>query len=83
MKVKIKYKEVVNFTRKAWLIDFWQSGKVWLPISMVEFKNKRVIIPEWLAVKNNLHFKPLYNKPTKIEPVKNQEAIDELIDTTE
>jgi hypothetical protein len=71
--VRVKYKNLQIETEKAYLID-----DIWFAKSLTQLQEKYIIIPEWLAIKKQLNYKPLFHIPDKIEPEYNQEALDEL-----
>jgi hypothetical protein len=54
------------------------NRNVWLPHSQIHDYGTYIIMPRWLAIRNGLPFKPLYNTPPKIEPRHNQKALKEL-----
>lgn len=81
----IKFARVVCETEKAVLLEKWGGGEVWLPLKCVRpnflyTKGVAYIVPEWLCVEKGLEGKEweTYHRPDKIEPVYNQEALDEL-----
>ncbi len=83
---KVKFKEVIAETGRAVLLSMWQGGEVWLPLKccfQTDFANTKslvYLVPDWLCAEKGLQGKPYepFHKPEKIDPVYNQEAIDEL-----
>ncbi len=80
MKVKIKYQDIIANTEKATLFLLRGNEKQWIPNFLWKYaKNgKYLIVDKSFAVKNKLYFKNYINIPIKIEPIYNQEVIDEL-----
>ena len=75
MKVKVKIKSFQYETQKGYMIDgLWYSKSV----CEVDDFQQYMYIPEWLAKHNELKYQYLMNIPEKIEPVYNQEVLDEL-----
>lgn len=82
----VKFKDIVKITDKAICLEKWcDAGIVWLPLKCIRenmnyTKGIAYIVPEWLCEEKGLsgkEFEP-YHRPNKIEPVYNQEAIDDL-----
>ena len=89
--VYIKFETCVKETAGAYLVKPWGSDDcVWLPkkccfINYNYTKGFGLKIPSWLAREKGYKFeayeaevKGEYHKPEHIEPVYNQDAIDEL-----
>ena len=82
----IKFVRIIKETDKAICLERWcDKGIVWLPRKCIRENTKYTkgiayIVPEWLCEDKGLDgklYEP-YNRPQKIEPVYNQEAIDDL-----
>ena len=77
--LKAKYKDIVLQTDKAVLFLF-SERQIWLPKKLFKFYKKDwIIIPEFLAKDKGIDCQLLYHKPEPIEPVFNQQAIDDLV----
>lgn len=78
MKVKVRIEDVLYETGKAVL--FLVSNKeVWIPRACFKWLSWKYIVVDFrFAESKGLVFKQLYHKPKLIEPVYNQEPIDEL-----
>lgn len=50
----------------------------WFPKSLCSIYKNFIIMPEWLAKDKKVKYKFVYNIPKRIEPVYNQEVLDEL-----
>ena len=82
---RVKFKDIVRSTFAAVLLETWDGHQVWLPEKCIKkdyryTKGIAYIVPEWLCEEKGLNgklYEP-YNRPEKIAPVYNQEAIDEL-----
>ena len=84
-KYRVKFQEIVKWTEKSVLLKTWDNRLVWLPEKCIKqdyryTKGIAYIVPEWLCNEKGLDGKEYqpYHHPDKIEPVYNQEAIDEL-----
>lgn len=75
VKVKIRGIEYEGEHSTLYLIG---NRKVWLPDSRTEYEGNYVVIPKWLAERNGLPYKQVFNRPPSIVPEPNQEPLDEL-----
>ena len=83
--VKVKFEDLAAETPKAYLVSLWGKPKKWIAKSVIkstDFYGKGFIfiLPKWYAEKNGLQYTDFskYHRPKPIEPVYNQEPIDEL-----
>lgn len=83
---RVKFARVVKQTAKAVCLERWdEKGIVWLPSKCISLdarytKGVAFILPDWLYKEKELSgkiFEP-YHHPDKIDPVYNQEPLDEL-----
>lgn len=78
MQVKVRYKDILARTAKAVLL-LVSEEEVWFPTAHLRWGQGRYIIcPEWLAKSKNVRYSAYIHIPDKIEPIFNQDAIDEL-----
>jgi len=76
--VRAKYKDIIHKTAKATLFLFSET-EIWLPNSRFRFsKNNYINLPQDLAVEKRIDWSDIYHQPNKIEPIYNQQAIDDL-----
>lgn len=82
---RVKFKHIVRETEKAVLVETWDGRNVWLPALVIRqdfryVKGVAFFVPEWLNNEKKLNGKPHepYHRPKKIEPVYNQEPLDDL-----
>ncbi|MFW6221983.1 MAG: hypothetical protein ACOC3T_00070 [Bacteroidota bacterium] len=76
--MKIKIKDVLKETSKAFLL-LVSEKEIWLPKSKINrWVGNSIVIPQWLAEAKSLRYTAFIHIPKKIQPEYNQEAIDEL-----
>lgn len=79
--VKAKYHDVIATTRKATLFLF-EEKEIWIPNKLFRFMEGSYIkLPPFIADSKNLKgvkIKPIIYQPKKLEPIYNQEPIEEL-----
>jgi len=77
--VKVKIKDILHQTEKATLFLISES-EIWLPNKLFRFgKGNYITLWNDIANSKNLDYDTLYHEPEKIEPVYNQQPINELI----
>lgn len=78
MKVKIRYKEIIHKTDKAYLFLFKNNIQGWIPKSVVKLlSDTRAVVPKWVSEKYNLEYKEWYHIPD-ILPIIEEDIIEEL-----
>jgi len=79
--VKIKYHDVITNSGKATLFLF-EEKEIWIPNKLFRFmEGKYIKLPPFIADSKKLSgikIKPIIYQPKKLDPVYNQEAIEEL-----
>lgn len=79
--VKAKYHDIIASTEKAVLFLF-EEKEIWIPNKLFRFmEGKNIRIPPFIANEKKIKadkIKPVYFKPKDIEPVFNQQPIEEL-----
>lgn len=80
--VKVKYHDIVASTQKAVLFLF-EDREIWIPNKLFRFmEGKNIRIPNFIAREKKIKadkIKPYNHQPKEIEPVFNQEPINELV----
>jgi len=76
---KVKYCDIIKKTPKATLFLF-NKREIWVPNKLFSYlKGQYISIPHFIAKEKGLDIKLLYHTPEKIEPVFNQEPINDLV----
>lgn len=78
MRVKVKINDILAITEKATLLLIGKN-EIWLPNRAFRFgRGRYIIVDKGIAVSKGIKFKEYMHIPEKMEPIYNQEAIDEL-----
>lgn len=79
MLVKVKFKDILAQTNKA-ILFLISEEEVWFPKKHFRFlrQGAAFICPLWLAQEKMVKYTSYIHFPEKIDPVYNQEPIDEL-----
>jgi hypothetical protein len=79
--IKAKYHDVISKTDKATLFLF-EEKEIWIPNKLFRFMEGTYIkLPPFIAKDKNIRASKIegeYHKPKNIEPIRNQEPIEEL-----
>ncbi len=79
MRVKVRIKDRIADTGKAVLL-LVSEQEIWFPKAAIRWgKGNYIICSQKLAEQKGIRYSPLLHIPDRIEPVYNQEAIDDLV----
>lgn len=80
--VKAHYHDIITSTERAVLFLF-EDREIWIPNKLFRFmEGKNIRIPNFIAREKKIKadkIKPYNHQPKEIEPVFNQEPINELV----